>query len=458
MTVFVTTFLVALVYLSDIQVAAFIKSNDFGIENHLGSRTPYRFKYNKNDSPVIYENCRDHKIWMVIRHGTRLPGVKDIMKAQNLTKIKQEILLQHSNGKGQLSMKQLKQMEDWYNDIPLERDKFLTLEGQNEMIQLAERMQRRFPHAMKQSYDNKTILFRYTATQRAQQSARYFATGLFGEKDVRRIVFPPAHKIDKVLRFYKYCDKWQKQVKKNPETYKEYNLFGISREMNETLEYVSKRLGLTNVLTLEMVNTIYKLCGYETAWHKRHISVWCNAFDDKSIKVLEYYHDLRSYWLDGYANELTYRQGCVSMRHMFNSLTKENRPRATFLFTHSGTLVKILAHLGLYKPEAPLTGSKMVNDRQWRTSDIDSFAANLAFVLFKCKGGDRVLTLHQEKIVRLPMCSEDLCPLKKLTNYFQDSIHNCNFNEICGTVEGKDEATQVTKSKLNLTLRVNEEL
>lgn len=67
----------------------------------------------------------------------------------------------------------------------------------------------------------------------------------------------------------------------------------------------------------------------------------------------------------------------------FVIFSKENRPRATFLFTHSGTLMKILAHLGLYKPETPLTGSKMVSDRQWRTSEIDSFAANLAFVLFK---------------------------------------------------------------------------
>lgn len=76
----------------------------------------------------------------------------------------------------------------------------------------------------------------------------------------------------------------------------------------------------------------------------------------------------------------------------------------------------------------------------------------------RCKGGDRVLTLHQEKIVRLPMCAEDLCPLKKLMEYFQDSISNCNFNEICDIVDVRDEATQVTKSKLNATLRVNEEL
>lgn len=63
------------------------------------------------------------------------------------------------------------------------------------------------------------------------------------------ICFPPLYLVA-IFQFYKYCDKWQKQVKKNPDTYKEYNLFGVSREMNETLEFVSKRLGLINVLSL----------------------------------------------------------------------------------------------------------------------------------------------------------------------------------------------------------------
>lgn len=42
--------------------------------------------------------------------------------------------------------------------------------------------------------------FRYTATQRAQQSARYFTIGLFEKKDAQSVIFSPANKIDPVLR------------------------------------------------------------------------------------------------------------------------------------------------------------------------------------------------------------------------------------------------------------------
>lgn len=42
--------------------------------------------------------------------------------------------------------------------------------------------------------------FRYTATERAQQSARYFTIGLFDKKDAQGVIFSPAKKIDPVLR------------------------------------------------------------------------------------------------------------------------------------------------------------------------------------------------------------------------------------------------------------------
>lgn len=43
---------------------------------------------------------------------------------------------------------------------------------------------------------------------------------------------------------------WQKQVKRNPETYVEQKLYGNSSDMNETLASVSKNLGLNYTLSL----------------------------------------------------------------------------------------------------------------------------------------------------------------------------------------------------------------
>ncbi|KAJ8722584.1 hypothetical protein PYW07_003764 [Mythimna separata] len=437
MNIFITAFLLAFIY--DIASVGSIKTNY--IRHHLGSRTPYRFIANKNDTRIKYPNCKDSKIYMVTRHGTRLPSRKDIAAVPQLVKLKYEILLQHEQGKGQLTDEQLNSFKDWKTSFNTEEESYLTLEGRDEMILLAERMQKRFPNAIKQRYSNKTFLFRYTATQRAQQSARYFTNGLFEKKETQDIIFAPATKVDPVLRFYKHCDRWLTQVKRNPETYKETKLFSNSHDMNKTLESISHKLGLNRVLEFDTVNLMYKYCGYETSWDKHHISPWCYAFDERSIQMFEYYHDLRAYWLDGYGHELTYRQACLLMKNMFEYFGKERGYRSVFLFSHSGAVLKILTHLKLFKPPSPLKGDQIVKDREWRLSEIDSFAANLAFVLFKCKDGDHVLTLHQEKIIKLPMCEQELCPLEHLKEYFHESLSNCDYTDMCSL------DSNVTKSK-----------
>lgn len=60
-------------------------------------------------------------------------------------------------------------------------------------------------------------------------------------------------------------------------------------------------------------------------------------------------------------------------------------PKVVAYFTHSGTLLKLLAHLGLYKDTETLTADNFhkMNDRKWKTSLIDSFGTNLAFISFK---------------------------------------------------------------------------
>lgn len=64
---------------------------------------------------------------------------------------------------------------------------------------------------------------------------------------------------------------------------------------------------------------------------------------------------------------------------------KSRFPKVNVYFAHSGTLLKMLAHLGLYGGDETLTAENYERnvDRKWRTSLIDSFGSNLAFVLFK---------------------------------------------------------------------------
>jgi len=60
----------------------------------------------------------------------------------------------------------------------------------------------------------------------------------------------------------------------------------------------------------------------------------------------------------------------------------------TAYFTHSGTILKLIALLGLAKDPHPLMHDSLVlrkkeDKRAWRSSIIDTFASNMAFVLYE---------------------------------------------------------------------------
>ena len=112
-----------------------------------------------------------------------------------------------------------------------------------------------------------------------------------------------------------------------------------------------------------------------------------------------------------------------------------SRPKGIFYFTHSGTLLKVMARLGLFRDrEAPKhnnRNSKQMNERQWRTSLIDSFATNVALTLFQCSDGLKVAGYVQERAVRFPGCSSHLCPYNQFVQQFADIANSCNLDEIC---------------------------
>lgn len=78
--------------------------------------------------------------------------------------------------------------------------------------------------------------------------------------------------------------------------------------------------------------------------------------DDEDLSVLEYREDLEYFYVDSYADELNVRIPCVLMSDVIEQLEAkgeagERRKKGVFYFTHSGTVLKLLAHLGLFKEE-----------------------------------------------------------------------------------------------------------
>jgi len=180
------------------------------------------------------------------------------------------------------------------------------------------------------------------------------------------------------------------------------------------------------------------MCSFDKAWRPKKLSPWCAAFSREDLEILEYREDLEYFYEDGYGHSINYVQACPIVKDVVDHFTQvvesaPYQPKGLFYFTHSGTLLKVLARLGLFEDPLPLKHSnrKEMEGRQWRTSLIDSFASNLAFVLYTCRDGHRVATYVQERTVQLPGCGSPLCPFSEFTARYGPYAASCNLDEIC---------------------------
>lgn len=94
---------------------------------------------------------------MIVRHGTRLPSkkfIKEIYKI--LPTLRNEIIENSLKNNVDLTDVELEYLKNWNVSIAEANEKILTHEGEYEMINLAERMQARFPQILPMNYSNTT--------------------------------------------------------------------------------------------------------------------------------------------------------------------------------------------------------------------------------------------------------------------------------------------------------------
>uniref|UniRef100_U5EQ88 Multiple inositol polyphosphate phosphatase 1 n=1 Tax=Corethrella appendiculata TaxID=1370023 RepID=U5EQ88_9DIPT len=404
----------------------------------LATKTPYRHVQNEDTTEIKFTDCTPTKIWGLMRHGTRNPSRKVIRRMySDLVHIRNSFI---ENDDLQLCEEDIEAFKQWRPILSEDEQKILVDEGVDELFELGQRYKKRLPYLLSQSYNENLFKFKFTKTERAQRSAENFVTALFDSNVARNINYPEPLSRDPVLRFYKLCERWKVDVDKNPASMKEFDRFKNGPEMRKVITKFSRKLA--TFVNADDIHLMYTTCAFETAWFKDKISPWCTLFDEHSIHVLEFLEDLEYYWIDGYGYSLTYKQACSAftdlIKHFDEGSTEKN---ITFYFTHSGTLLKSLAFLNLYK-DAQLTHKDFEVNRKWRTSKIDAFATNLIFILFECSNGPQVLLLHQEQPVHIPGCPEgqQLCPYEIFKEIHEDSLNNCKFEEMCSlNMTKKDE-------------------
>lgn len=192
---------------------------------------------------------------------------------------------------------------------------------------------------------------------------------------------------DPILRPYKGCSLWRKNVKKNPESLREKENFLQSHHVENMMNEL-REMTKIDYLDFRDVELIYTMCGYETAW--RHSlfdgkSIWCSVFRKEAhLKIMEYLEDLEYFYIDGYGFEITRKLACRTVEDILKFLDSSDKTeKISFKFTHSGTILKLITFLELHKDDFQLRGDKMVDDRNWRTSLIDLFASNIMVVLYE---------------------------------------------------------------------------
>ena len=93
-------------------------------------------------------------MWLLIRHGTRLPEKKYVRgMSDTLPQIKKKIVEIFNSGKSNLSSDLVKRINDWNLSFNTSRPADLAEEGENELIDLGERIQNRFPKLFPEDYN-----------------------------------------------------------------------------------------------------------------------------------------------------------------------------------------------------------------------------------------------------------------------------------------------------------------
>ncbi|KAB0793901.1 hypothetical protein PPYR_13521 [Photinus pyralis] len=211
-------------------------------------------------------------------------------------------------------------------------------------------------------------------------------------------------------------------------TYEEIVLFRESDVVKNVIASVNRALNLNGTLTFGDVELMHKACIHEAASFK--YSVWCALLPFDAIKVFEFQNSLDSYFKNGYMFEVSYKQACSLFNEMIDHFENEDTPTTAVYFSHDGALLKFYAHLGLFKDDNGLKYTDYKEDYKWDVSKIGPFAANIAFVMFKCASKEKVAVLFNERLINLPNCGE-LCDFETIKMQYNDSIRNCSYKKIC---------------------------
>lgn len=336
--------------------------------------------------------CTPSKLWMIGRHGTRLPNANAInnMLAHS-ERLHSAILTNYNQGKTSLCASDIELLRNWNlnSDVIVGNAQLLTSEGWNEMEGLARRFQTAFPSILSSTYSPNDYFFRTTGTNRTQTSLNAFADGLFGFNRHMDVEFEEVPERDLVLSAQDFCPLFNEVISELVEQ----EAFREGPEYQEMLGQVSAKFGFhgSHALRHIEVNTLINICKYDHIWNRNETSPLCAGFSIANHQALEFYEDLEFYYRFGYGHRdhrrLFENVACFLMQDLVHFLrgTDPNAHKAKIYSQNITIMALVLANLGAFDDNSTLTRHNFAQQiqRLWRTSAIAPMAANLAIIRYE---------------------------------------------------------------------------
>ncbi|XP_075973827.1 multiple inositol polyphosphate phosphatase 1-like [Anticarsia gemmatalis] len=433
----------------------------------FGTKTAYIFANKDNPSTRVHEvpGCQPIAFWLLNRHGTHNPEANEMPELQRLADLKRNILTNYKNGNFRDTNQRICQSDlnllerwEWNERINLTFAGDLTVDGYMTTQQLGQAWKQRFPGLLTPNQHN--YLFKFVNDQRSSNAFKAFTEGLFGS-DADSLDIPKEND-EKLLRPYKFCPAWTKEVEENNDTVSQLAIFESKREYQEMISNISLRLGFNYDVQKEVIQRIYQMCRYNKAWDVVKVSPWCAAFTREDLKRLEYAEDLETYYKYGYGSPLNKDIGCTLVKDMMNFFEKHSadvdtpqQPRALIHFSSAAMLLLTLTALGAHQDIVPLTGdnyhSTNVQARKWTTSTMMPFNANIAAVLYKCTQNGKfqvnepyqVLFLENERPMYLDKCRVGLCDWSLVKHRYQELANKCDL-QFCNSATKLNSFTAIS--------------
>ncbi|XP_037523140.1 multiple inositol polyphosphate phosphatase 1 [Rhipicephalus sanguineus] len=415
----------------------------------FGTKTTYRHAtglHTKWANRARVPGCKPLLLMIFMRHTTRFPGKKDLEKfAVRLPELQSMILNASRAGSGTLCREHVTSLRKWKYNWDESLENRVTSSGIRETGEIASRFRRMFPGLLPGRFYQDEYIVRATSKNRTQDTAYAFLKAVLYRKELKKFKRERALAVDDdLLAFQSRCEDMLEKQGVNKTESQEENKFLDSTEVQQMVEAMSKRLGVN--VTTEDVRLMAKICAFEVA--VRGWSPFCYLFDKADLDLLEYAKDLDDYEEDAYGNQRSVALGCLLVEEMVDKIREKLRTsltggasfhthlRAALYFTHAAVMKSLVAKLGLGRAAPPLSASNYCryrHHRPWRSSHLVPFTANFALVLFQCGNSLlNVLPILNEKVVWLPGCRREFCPLEDfLRSSVVHSSRNCDPEKIC---------------------------